>query len=255
MIPTARITTEKEKMTEEYKLSVLGHLQDLRKRLLWMAVAIAVGTGVSFYFRQEIVDGLKTFLDEDAELQIIGMTEGIVTAFKLSVTCGLILAIPVILYEVVMFVRPALTKNEKKYLYTLMPAALLAFGCGATFAFFILLPPAISVLEKFGNEFGAVEWRAGDYVSTIIGLLFGIGLCFELPIVMYFLGKIGVITAGGLKRFHRWAIVLAFILAAIITPTPDPINQTLVAAPLILLYLLGTLLVWIAQKGRTSSVM
>jgi len=240
-------------MADEERLSVLGHLQDLRKRLVWMAVAIAVGTGISFYYRQEIADALKTFLDEESELQVIGMTEGIVTAFKLSFTCGLILAIPVVLYEIIMFVRPALTTNEKRYVYTLIPAALLAFGCGATFAFFILLPPAISVLERFGNEFGVVEWRAGDYVSTIIGLLFGIGLCFELPIVMYFLGKIGVITTGGLKRFHRWAIVLAFILAAIITPTPDPINQTLVAAPLILLYLLGTFLVWTAQRGRTSS--
>lgn len=242
-------------MSEENNLSVLGHLQDLRRRLIWMALAVAIGTGVSFYYRQEIAEGLKTFLEDDAELQVIGMTEGIVTAFKLSFTCGLILAIPVILYEIVMFVRPALTPNEKKYVYWLIPAALLSFGCGAVFAFFVLVPPAISVLERFGEEFGVVEWRAGDYISTIIGVLFGIGLCFELPIVMFFLGKINVLTTNRLKRFHRWAIVLAFILAAIITPTPDPINQSLVAIPLILLYLLGTFLVWIAQRGKSYSPM
>ncbi len=240
-------------MVVEKKLTVLNHLEDLRRRLMWISGTVLIGVVVSFYFRQEIIDSLKSFLGDDVNLQSIGMTEGIVTAFKLSFTCGLILAMPVILYHIVMFLRPALTNSEQKYLYILIPGSLISFGCGAVFAFFIILPPAVAVLEKFAEEFGMFEPRAGDYVSTIIGLLFGIGICFELPIVMYFLAKIGLLTPTILKRFHRWSIVLAFILAAIITPTPDPINQALVAIPLIVLYGFGTILVWIAHRGRSKA--
>lgn len=238
-------------MADEQKLTLLGHLHDLRNRLVRISIAVGIGTAVSFIFRKDIVDALKSIAD-DVELQIIGTTEGIVVAFQLSITCGFVLATPVILYEIVMFIRPALTSVERRYLYTLLPGVLLAFASGALFAYFILMPPALSFLESFSSDFGVVQWRLNEYISTITRLLFGIGLCFELPLVIYFLSKIGILKVHQLTRFRRWAIVMAFLLAALITPTPDPINQTLVAVPLILLYEFGILLARIAYRGKKS---
>jgi len=241
-------------MNRDEKISLLGHLDDLRRRLIYIAVAVVAGTIAAFYFRQEIFDALRSISGDETKLQVIGLTEGLVTAFKLSFTGGLILATPVLFYEVASYIRPALTPQERRYLYTLVPGVLLAFFGGAAFAFLVVLPPALSFLERFGSDFGVVEWRAVDYVSTIIGLLFGIGICFELPVLMYFLAKIRIIRTAQLRRFRRWAIVLSFILAAIITPTPDPINQTLVAAPLIILYEIGIILVWIAWRGKRTEL-
>jgi len=150
----------------------------------------------------------------------------------------------------VMFIRPALSNHERKYLYTLLPGVLIAFASGACFAYFMLMPPALSFLENFSSDFGVVQWRLNEYISTVTRLLFGIGLCFELPLIMYFLSKIGILKVRQLTRFRRWAIVLAFLLAALITPTPDPINQTFVAIPLILLYEMGILLARIAHRGK-----
>lgn len=239
-------------MADEQKLTVLGHLQDLRTRLVRVAIAVVIGTVVSFVFRKDIVDVLKSIAEDAENLQIIGTTEGIVVAFQLSITCGFFLATPVILYEIVMFIRPALNTRERKYLYALLPGVVVAFASGAVFAYFILLPPALGFLYDFSSDLGVVQWRLNEYISTVTRLLFGIGLCFELPLVIYFLSKIGILKVHQLTRFRRWAIVLAFLLAAFITPTPDPINQTLVAVPLIVLYEIGILLARIAHRGKKS---
>jgi len=132
----------------------------------------------------------------------------------------------------------------------LLPGVLIAFACGAVFAYFVLLPPALSFLQNFSSDLGVVQWRLNEYVSTITRLIFAIGLCFELPVIMYFLAQIGILKVQQLTHFRRWAIVLAFLLAALITPTPDPINQTIVAVPLIILYEIGILLARIAHRGK-----
>ncbi len=238
-------------MAEDQKLSILGHLEDFRKRLTWVAIAVVVGTAVSFVFAENIIEALKSVSD-DVTLQAIDPTETIVTYFKLAFTCGLAIATPVILFELVMFIRPALTKRERGYLYALLPAVLLAFAGGVAFAYFVLLPPAIDFLFNFGSGVADVEWRISKYITLITRLLFAIGLCFELPITIFFLAKIGVVNAQKLRRFRRWAIVLAFIASAFITPTPDPINQGIVAVPLIVLYEMGILLAWIAGRGKSS---
>ncbi len=238
-------------MAEEQKLSILGHLEDFRKRLMWIAIAVVAGTAVSFVFAEDIIEALKSVSD-DVTLQAIDPTETIVTYFKLAFTCGLAIATPVILFELVMFIRPALTVRERGYLYALLPAMLLAFAGGVAFAYFVLLPPAIDFLFNFGSDVADVEWRISKYITLITRLLFAIGLCFELPIAIFFLAKIGIVNAQKLRRFRRWAIVLAFIASAFITPTPDPINQSIVAVPLLALYEVGILLAWIAGRGKSN---
>lgn len=236
-------------MSQGDDLSILGHLEELRRRLFWVAVTIVIGTGASFCFASDIIGILKSPID-DLPLQIIDSTEGIGTYFKLSLYCGLALAIPVTLYHAVMFLRPALSTKERRYLYALLPGVVIAFVGGVAFAFFVLVPPALRFLFHFGEDVAEIQWRLSSYITMITRLLFAIGICFEIPIAIYFLAKIGLVTPQKLSRFRRWWIVVAFIIAAIVTPTFDPINQTIVALPLIVLYEVGILLARLAQRGR-----
>ncbi len=236
-------------MAEEAKLPMLGHLRELRKRLMWSAVAVFITTIVSFIFAKDIIEILASRVD-DVDFIAIELTENIGTYFKVAFISGIVLATPIILFQIVMFLRPALTPQERGNLYRLLPSILIAFVLGVIFAYFVLIPPAAKFLISFGDDFATPTIRISNYVSVVARLIFAIGLCFELPILMYFLTKIGLVDAHKLSRFRRYNLVLAFLLAAIITPTPDPINQTIVAVPLILLYEVGILLARIAQRGK-----
>jgi sec-independent protein translocase protein TatC len=168
---------------------------------------------------------------------------------KLCLYSGLVLAMPFLIYQLVMFVRPALTSQEKRYLYMLMPGVLLFFFGGAVFTYFVFLPPALRFLLDFPLLEGPEPYISiGNYISVITKLLLVMGLVFELPLVIYFLTKIGVVTPQWLSKYRKFAIVGAFIIAAIVTPTFDPINQSIVAIPIILLYEIGILLSKVARR-------
>lgn len=236
-------------MADDKKISFMGHLIELRKRLIRVVIAVAITTAISFPLAKYIIQLLETRA-EGIELIYIEMTEMIGTYFKVMFFTGLALAMPVLIYEVVMFARPALTSKEKRYLFTMLPAVLVFFAIGVVFAYFVLIPPAAKFLITFGSDIATPQIRVGNFVSLMVRLIFAIGVCFELPILMYFLTKIGVVTVQKMSRFRKFAIVGAFIIAAIITPTFDPINQSIVAIPLILLYEVGLLLSRIAQRGK-----
>ncbi|MBM3133390.1 MAG: twin-arginine translocase subunit TatC [Chloroflexi bacterium] len=236
-------------MEQETKAPLMKHFQELRWRLVRIALAVVIGVGLSLYFADDIINTLKS-LTEGIELQSIDPTEVIGTYFNLAVICGFAFATPVILYEIVMFIRPALSPRERRNLFTLLPSMVIAFAIGVAFAYYVLLPPAIDFLHDFGSNVATPEWRISKYVTMITRLLFVIGLCFETPIIMYFLTRIGILTPQKLSRFRRWAVLLAFLIAAVATPTPDPINQVIVAVPLYLLYEIGIILSRIAYRGK-----
>ena len=152
------------------------------------------------------------------------------------------------------FIRPALTRGEKTYLYTLLPSVFILFAGGVAFAYFVLLPPALNFLLTFGSDIAEPMIKVKNYVSVMVRLLFWIGICFEIPLVIFFLSKIGILSVERLKKFRPWAYVLAFIMGAAITPTFDPVNQTLVAVPIIILFEFGTLLARIAKRKKPESV-
>jgi sec-independent protein translocase protein TatC len=172
------------------------------------------------------------------------MTEMIGTYMRVSLVAGIIVAMPYLVYQFFMFVSPALSRKEKRYVYLILPWVTLMFAGGVAFGYFILVPPATKFLISFGSEIATPQIKIGNYISVVTRLLLAIGLVFEMPVVTSFLARLGIITSKWLASRRRTAIIVAFILAAIITPTFDPINQSLVAAPLVILYEMS---IWLAK--------
>lgn len=237
---------------KDKELSLGSHLNELRRRLIISVVTLVVATTLAFVFHPLIFDllmgpaqGFESLRDQT--LVFTQMTEMLGIIMKVSLMGGLVLALPIILYQIVMFVAPGLTPREKRYLLALLPGVLISFVTGATFGYYVLLPPALNFLLTFGSDIATPMIRIGNYINLVVTLLFWLGVSFQTPLVMFFLSKIRVITPRTLARQRRFAVVVAFILGALITPTFDPVNQSLVAIPIILLYELG---IWLARLAR-----
>ena len=242
----------------EYRLTILAHLAELRRRLIISVLALLVGAGVAFFFFERIIQLLvrpARDLESAAGGQLVftAVTELLTTSIKVSFVAGFILAFPVVLFQVIMFVAPGLTSRERRYLLGFMPGALLAFLAGVAFAYFVLTPPALHFLLTFGSDVATPMIRVSNIVNLMVRLLFWMGIAFETPLVMYLLAQLGIVSARRMAKFRRYWVVVAFILGAIITPTVDPVNQALVAGPLLALYEVGILLARIAGRGRSSS--
>jgi len=232
-------------------LSIGQHLIELRRRMTWSAIVVVVCTAASFGFHEQILTLLmepaKGFAGIPTEKPIYtDLTEFLGIAMKVSLLAGLVISMPFILFQVVMFAAPGLTSVERRYLYTLLPVSVLAFAAGAAFGYRILFPPAVRFLLSFGTDIAEPYIRIGNYVNLMLSLLFWMGIVFETPVVMFFLSRIGVVTHRTLASKRRYAVVVAFILGAVITPTFDPVNQTLVALPIVVLYEAG---IWLAKLG------
>lgn len=230
------------------RLALVEHLAELRRRLMVSLLAVGVTTALSFTFTGQIFDFLKR-PSPPVKFIYTEPTEMLSTYFKVAIISGLVLAMPVWLYQVVRFVTPGLNPTERRYVWLLLPTALLCFVGGAAFAYFVLLPPAFFFLfESIGAGIAEPQIRIGAYVSLVATLLFWIGILFEIPVVMYFLARVGVFALERISwGVRRTVVVAAFVIAAIVTPTTDPINMTLLAIPIIALLEIGLLL---ARLGR-----
>ncbi|MFC2005333.1 twin-arginine translocase subunit TatC [Chloroflexota bacterium] len=224
-------------------LSVLGHLGELRKRLIRSVIVLVITSILCFVFYQQLFDILISPAQE-IDLIFIEMTEMLGTIMRVCMVGGIILAIPYLTYEFIMFVSPALTRKEKRYVYLILPWIALMFAGGVSFAYFILIPRVTMFLLTFGSDIATPQIKIGNYINVVTRLLLAVGLVFEMPVLTTFLARIGVIKPRWLADKRKPAIVIAFVLAAIITPTIDPINQCLVALPLIALYEMS---IWLAK--------
>lgn len=234
-------------MSSSEKLTVLSHLYELRDRLVKSAIAIAVATVIAFIF----ADWIFYFLTKpagDIPLIYVEPTEMIGTYMRVSLVTGIALAMPYLVYHVIMFVSPALTSREKKYVFIALPWITLMFLGGVVFGYYVLIPPAFNFLLSFGSNIATPQIKIASYINLVTRLLLAIGLVFELPVITTFLARIGVVKSKWLADKRRPAMIIAFVVAAIITPTFDPVNQTLVALPLIVLYELSIWLAKLVQK-------
>ena len=230
------------------------HIQELRRRLLICVLTLAVTITFSFIVAERWLFPILKGPAPDSLRFLSTDSTGVIGPYmKVSFASGLILAMPMVVFQLVRFLAPGLKSTEKRYIYSLLPAALLAFAGGVTFGYFVMLPPALNFLFTFGSDIAEIRPNINSYVTMVTMLLFWIGVIFETPVVIYFLARIGIVNARMLSGFRRWAILGSFLLGAVITPTPDPINQTLVAVPIIVLYELSIWLAKIAGFQRRRS--
>ncbi|MDD3315179.1 MAG: twin-arginine translocase subunit TatC [Syntrophaceticus sp.] len=231
-------------------MGLLDHLEDLRKCIIISIIAIVVCSIISFAFIEHIVDIItKPLTAQEITPVFTAVTEGIFTYFKIALISGIILAFPVVIWQAWRFLVPALYPHEKKYLCKLIPISIILFVAGVVFAYFTIFPLAVYVLINLASEFEPML-TISKYLSFTLSLLIPFGLIFEFPLVIYFLTSIGAVTPQWLLRNRKYAIVITFILAAILTPGPDPVSQLVMAAPMIVLYEAGILVAKIVAKRR-----
>lgn len=240
---------------EDREQSIWEHLTELRRRLMISAIALAATTGIAFAFNRPLMHFLlaPTRGVQGVKFVFTEMTEMVGITMRVSLLGGFVLALPVITYEVMMFVAPALTPRERKYLYAFLAGTVVSFLAGAAFGYYVLFPPAMRFLLTFGGDIAEPFIRIENYLSLVTRLLFWMGVVFELPMAMFFLSRLGVVTPERLVRFRRLAFIGAFLLGAMITPTIDPVNQMLVSVPIILLYEAGILLAKLARRGKKQA--
>jgi sec-independent protein translocase protein TatC len=226
-------------------MPILDHLEELRRRLFKAVIALLLGVVLGTFATAPALKVLIAPLGDQVPLAI-SPTEAPAVFFKVAVIIGLVIAMPVIMYQVFQFVRPGLEPHERRYVIIGVPAASLSFAGGVAFAAVVLLPAALPFLQGF--LFGIVEQRYSieRYISFVGNILLWAGLVFETPLVMYFLAKLGVVTPQGFAKARRVIIIGAAAGAAVITPTTDPVNMLLVMVPFMLLYELGILLARLA---------
>ena len=228
---------------------LLPHLDELRRRLLVSAGALMVCTLLAFVFAGQVIAILAKPVGGLEGLQAIELTENLGVYMRTALTLGAVLAMPVFVYEVVAFVVPGLMPNERRLLYIALPFVVLSFLAGAAFAYFVMLPVAIPFLVNFGGI--PTTPRPKDYVGFITRVVFWIGVAFETPLIIAVLARIGIVTPTQLRKGWRIAVVAIAVLAAIITPTIDPVNMMIVMAPLFGLYLLSIVLAqWVYRERR-----
>ena len=235
------------------ELSLMEHFIELRKRLMIAFIALVITTAFCMVFAEK---GLQFMIRPmgDKIPQAINVTEGFVVFFRVAFIGGLALSMPVIVFEVVGFLLPGLLPSERKYLYFLIPGVFFCFLLGMAFAAFVMLPAAINFMQGFLTTVVENRWTLDNYISFVTRVMFWMGIVFQMPLILFFLGKLGLVTPKSLAKFRKWAILLTAVIAAMVTSTPDPINMMIVMVPLYLLYEVGVLLTRFAIPKKTEIV-
>lgn len=241
---------------EEHKMSLTEHLIELRKRLIRSVIILCIGFGVCYYYKDWIFDiitqPLTQVLPKNSYLIYTGLTEAFFVYMKLAFFASLIITSPFILYQIWKFISPGLLPKEKKYVVPFVLSSSLLFIGGILFGYFIVLPPAFEFFVSFNNKYLQAMISFKDYLSLFVTFLLGFGLSFELPIFIFFLTKLGIVNAKMLSKQRKYAILVIFIVAAILTPSPDALSQILMAIPLLFLYEVSIFVARFAEKKKIT---
>ena len=232
------------------EMSFLDHLEELRWRLIYAVIGIVIGTIIAWIFIEPLVDVvlLKPARDSGANLQNLRPFGQLFLFVQIAIIVGVILSIPNIFYQLWSFISPALKGHEKKYILSIVIFSSVCFLIGIAFAYFIMLPMALKFAEQFGTEAIKNEFAIDEYMNIIISVMVAAGLVFELPMISFFLSKLGILTPAFMRKFRRHAIVIILFLAAILTPGADPVSQLILAVPLVLLYEISILISKYSRK-------
>jgi len=234
-------------------MSFLEHLEELRVRLIRCLISLAVAFGICWYFHEGIFHLLTNPLRKaqpDVKFIYTGPSEALMLYMKMAFFVGIFLAMPYLLYQVWAFVSPGLYTHEKAYALPFVMAGSLFFLGGAAFGHFYLFPATFKFLVGFGGLDMQFLPKVDEYYTFYSWFLLGLGAIFELPVVIFVLSRIGLVTPAFLLRNFKYAVLIAFVVAAFITPSPDVVNQTFLALPIIGLYLIGVIVAWLFGKPR-----
>ena len=256
-------------MPDDAKMPFLAHLAELRKRLIVSFSAIGIAFILAFNFREILLRILQWPLTTDvlmgrrfpfigfahkppiAKLTALGPAETLWVHFKVAFMGGVLLALPIVLYQIWMFVAPGLYPKERHFALPFVVLSMFSFLVGLTFCLFIVLPLAMQFLLTFDPSIQQMP-RFGEYVDFTVKFLLAFGVIFELPLAMTIAARLGLVTPQFLARNRKYAILVNFIVAAILTPTPDVFNQTMMALPMCLLYEVGIVSARIVARRSTT---
>lgn len=242
-IENGRIEPEKE-------MTFLEHLEELRWRIIYSIIGIVVGTILAWIFIDFLVDVvlLKPAKDSGAILQNLRPFGQLFLYMQIAIMVGMIISIPNLFYQFWQFISPALRKKEKKYIFWIVLFSSVCFLGGIAFAYFAMLPLTLKFAAEFGSESIKNEFAIDEYMSIIISVMLAAGLVFELPMISFFLSKLGILKPSFMKKYRRHSIVIIMVLAAFLTPGADPVSQLVLAVPLVVLYEISIFISKISQK-------
>ncbi len=225
----------------DQEMSLMEHLLELRSRLIKAVLALVITTSLSWVLVEPVLLIINRPLG-DVLLQAITPTETILVYMRVMLILGVTMAMPVIVYQGIRFLLPALLEHEKKYLNILIPGATVCFATGVTFALLVMIPGMVMFMQSFLVRIVENRWTLHNYVSFVTFVMFWMGILFQMPLVIFFLAKLNIVTHKQLAGSRRWAILVSSIVAAIVTPSHDPINMFILMIPLVLLFEIGTFL-------------
>ncbi len=234
----------------EVEMTFLEHLEELRWRIIYSLIGILIGTIIAWIFIDLIIDGvlLLPARQSNIKLQNLKPFGQLFLYFQVAIIVGLIISFPNVVYQFWKFIAPALKENEKKYITSIVLFTTFCFLAGVVFAYFVMLPLTLKFAAEFGSAAIENNFAIDEYFSIILSVIIGAGLVFELPMLSFFLTKIGILNPGIMRRYRRHSIVAILILAAILTPGTDPVSQIILAVPLVFLYEISILVSKIFHK-------
>lgn len=231
-------TTENSEEEGEMEMTFLEHLEELRWRVIYSLIGLVIGTIICWIFVDFLVNQVLLLPAKHAGVQLQNLKPfgQLMLFFEVAVVGGVIISLPNIFYQFWKFIAPALKKKERKYITSIAAFSTLCFLIGIVFAYYVMLPLSLKFAAQFGSEQIKNVFAIDEYMSIIISIMLGSGLVFELPMISFFLTKLGILTPKFMSKYRRHAIVIIFIAAAFLTPGTDPVSQIILAVPLFLLY-------------------
>lgn len=239
-------------MKQDHEMGFLDHLEELRWRLIRILIAVVVGVAISFAVSRYVLDLLTlpaARMEPPLDFQFLKIQGMFVVILEIGIFGGLILALPYALYQLWGFVSPALMEHERRYIYPILGFSTLLFATGLLFAYWVILPLAMEFFVGLAPPEIAANIAIDLYIGFVIRILILFGVIFQLPILSYFLAKVGLLTSTFMRTYRRHGIVAIFVIAALLTP-PDPMTQIFMGIPLILLYELSVYIVRVVERGN-----
>lgn len=248
------IKNESAEETADGEMSFFDHLGEMRKRIIWAVLGILAGSIVAGIFITDLMEYILIGPAKSVNMQLQNLRPfgQPFLYFKVVIISGIILAFPFILYQIWRFIAPGLYDNERKWARKITFFTSFCFFSGVVFSYFIMIPSMLKFAVSFQTEGIANIIDVNEYFGFITMILLAAGILFEMPMASYILAKVGILTAKTMRKYRRHSIIVILILAAIMTPTPDPVSQFIFAAPLFVLYEISIIIAKLAQKKETS---